>query len=965
MFYLMAIGDMLWSENITDRDIKTMAVGDLDGDGIKNDIVIGTNSSSGKVLIKAFACDGTQLWERSFTGSSPVRPVKDIIIIKSLDGDGCEDVAFCYEASGDSTLVYIDNDGASATVLWSKTTPNGQTIERLTSIDVDSDGDPEIVYGTSNYSSGTEVFAAEPSDGSTPTGWSDYNAAGDIYVMETAIVGDAGGEKIVIGRSDGTELHVLNPDGTPLDKDSSAKGNVEDLTIADIDNDSQNEIIFVTDDTSIANVYCFELATGTLSSKWSKLPVATAGTAVCPVEDLDSDGENEVAAAFGSDLYFLDGSTGATIGSINLGANINDLEYLKDDLVVAVTDGQEAGSSEVYVVQGGATPSIVVQKDVLSTTSKSVNKVEALNRNGKGKNDAFAIGCENGAWDELQVYDYNYTPTLSFAAAPYDNGVDPDTGTSGTLFTFKIVYDDQDLEAPSFTELWLDKNNDGDYDDTGEKIPMTLETGNPYSGTYSCSVTLNHPGTAGSVANLNFKFVASDGLNQVETATNTVGVQNIAPQLSFDTAPYDDGVEPNPGYQYQTFEFRVVYTDDENHPPQQINVLIDLDNSSTYDADEAFDMEKLDPSDNDYTDGCVYKYELQITVSGTINFKFSAVDSPGDSATGTPTTDQSLTVNPNNKPVLSGDVSPSVGRTDTLFKFSLVYSDADDDPPPVVQVWIDENDNGSFEDSEKYNMNETDPSDTTYTDGKDFEYSRKISFAGDGIIAVRFYAQDNKGASEYFDTNFTVEKSGETPTLAFWEKAPSGTLPAKGLSGANFTFYVVYKDEDGDWPQEIALWIDLNDDDHYQENEKFAPSLLEGNPQDGAIYTYSSRLYDKNGDGKVKFRYTAKDINGDATGDPVFNHWVELIKIGRGETVELKNNTSVSPEKPLVITLPTEGKGKIKIFNWRGRLVYSSEFKNTTQWKGTNQAGAKLPAGIYIVLIEWEDKKSLQKVVVK
>jgi hypothetical protein len=74
-------------------------------------------------------------------------------------------------------------------------------------------------------------------------------------------------------------------------------------------------------------------------------------------------------------------------------------------------------------------------------------------------------------------------------------------------------------------------------------------------------------------------------------------------------------------------------------------------------------------------------------------------------------------------------------------------------------MWVDENDNSTYEGFELWNMTETDPGDTDYTDGKIYTGSRTISYAGDGSLNYRFYASDG------MDTASGTPASDSTVTI--------------------------------------------------------------------------------------------------------------------------------------------------------------------------------------------------------
>jgi predicted outer membrane repeat protein len=183
-------------------------------------------------------------------------------------------------------------------------------------------------------------------------------------------------------------------------------------------------------------------------------------------------------------------------------------------------------------------------------------------------------------------------------------------------------------------------------------------------------------------------------------------------------------------------------------------VWIDEDDSQTYDEDEKYDMTETDGGDTDYTDGKRYSVArvLAYVGDGVYNYRFYASDETAD-ATGTPTSNSTVTVTDvvNNAPTLawttadclSSGVRPGTGDDGTDFEFMVDYTDADNQCAVTIQVWIDENDNSTYEDpSERYDLTEDDAGDTDCTDGKLYKATRALSLAGDNTLNYRVYATD-------------------------------------------------------------------------------------------------------------------------------------------------------------------------------------------------------------------------------
>ena len=92
-------------------------------------------------------------------------------------------------------------------------------------------------------------------------------------------------------------------------------------------------------------------------------------------------------------------------------------------------------------------------------------------------------------------------------------------------------------------------------------------------------------------------------------------------------------------------------------------------------------------------------------------------------------------------------VDPDLGSTDTYFTYSVVYTDADNNPPLMQfpKVRIDRNGDTDFDDpgEEGQLMNADDPGDVDYTDGKVYIY--QTTLPADEILGYAFVAYDNLG----------------------------------------------------------------------------------------------------------------------------------------------------------------------------------------------------------------------------
>nr|MDO8119479.1 hypothetical protein [Candidatus Sigynarchaeota archaeon] len=166
----------------------------------------------------------------------------------------------------------------------------------------------------------------------------------------------------------------------------------------------------------------------------------------------------------------------------------------------------------------------------------------------------------------------------------------------------------------------------------------------------------------------------------------------------FDAELLSGSVSPATGNQSTTFNFTVNYRDLDNQPPVYMGLVI----NGTYST-----MAKVNPLDVDYTDGVLYTYQAMLPV-GTYEYYFRAYDGFFPVIT----SNLSLTVmytNVQSPELLNPMVTPGQGINTTVFNFTVVYYDLDNNMPVDINITI----NGTT-----YPMLPAAPADTSAMDGK-------------------------------------------------------------------------------------------------------------------------------------------------------------------------------------------------------------------------------------------------------
>ncbi len=159
-------------------------------------------------------------------------------------------------------------------------------------------------------------------------------------------------------------------------------------------------------------------------------------------------------------------------------------------------------------------------------------------------------------------------------------------------------------------------------------------------------------------------------------------------------------ITPSTGNQTTLFNYTVDYYDQDGNPPLRIDVVINGEN---------YPMFKVNPLDENYTDGCGY-YFTTFLQPGSYDYYFECEDYKFKYSTSTyfgPTVSE----NPNeNSPTLTiGQVHPDNGLCNqTSFSYTINYTDLDNNAPEYVTVTIN---------STSFSMAKQDPIDSNYMDG--------------------------------------------------------------------------------------------------------------------------------------------------------------------------------------------------------------------------------------------------------
>jgi hypothetical protein len=313
--------------------------------------------------------------------------------------------------------------------------------------------------------------------------------------------------------------------------------------------------------------------------------------------------------------------------------------------------------------------------------------------------------------------------------------------------------------------------------------------------------------------------------NWTESGIFFFEVVNSLPSLS------SSQINPTVGYTDTGFNFSVIYTDLDNHAPN--NITVNITGIGFYDLIE------FDPSDTNYTDGKAYYYNASGFAVGSYSFHFAANDTIGD---WTETGILSFDVVESGPTILLEQVNPTTGYTDTRFNFTVTYLHLDNQPPNNITV--------NITGVGTYDLIEVDPLDTDYSDGKDYYYN--ASGFGVGQYSFHFAANDTNG--NWNESSILIfEVLNREPMLSLEQ-----VIPATGYIDTWFNFTVTYTDADNHSPDIITVNIT-----GVGVNDLIELDPLDTDYTDGKAYYYNVSGF---AIGSYTFHFAANDT---------FGNWIE------------------------------------------------------------------------------------------
>jgi len=440
--------DILWEYETYAGEVyhqnSLIVTPDMDSDGYE-DVVIGT--TGGDRAIRAISGKtGDEIWVYFTNVYGDGGWVYQVDVTYDYNNDGVLDVlaASGNDGSGTGPQRIHCLDGTDGSVIWEYYAA-GPKFSCLGIEDVTGDGIPDAIGGASNSNeTDGKVFGINGANGTQM--WEFTTGGSSVWALSQVddISGD-GYNDIVAGDFSGNYYALNTTNGSVLWSGSvGACLIIRFETLNDVNNDGHPDIAIAR--SSIDNAVVIDGFTG--QNIWLH-PVADQPWVVDKIADITGDGINDVVwgTLFQSNFgYFIDGATGAELGSISVGTAVDAIAGIPDiandgswEMIIGGRDGT------VLCVSGGeaivADPGYLEGNITLNGGTGNVEDVEVTAGNVTVNPDA------NGDYSmTLNPGTYNVIVTLEGYQIPIIEDIVITSGVTTTLdITLNYLFPPQNL----------------------------------------------------------------------------------------------------------------------------------------------------------------------------------------------------------------------------------------------------------------------------------------------------------------------------------------------------------------------------------------------------------------------------------------------------------------------------------------------------------------------------------------
>lgn len=431
-----------WQEKLADMYANKLLSYDIDNDGNKELVAIGSNETkifniTSNTLLHSYDFGGDSGVVGSFTSAESIEIVLSDGDVYTIDGADSELIWSYSEGFGYLQLASdINDDGIDELIaakpwydlsaydvvnqsqLWSHT--SDLDIDALYVFDTNDDGKEEVIYGDGQWGS---IHALNSSNGESL--WNINNPEHGVTQIMIADLDNDTDLEIFWGSgysSSGSDfLYVHDLESKQHEWNSVDISSIfYAYDIADVDNDGQDEIVAISNNSNSGYdegvIYVFNATTYEVewTSENSSPFENQAWTGIHDLEiaDVDGDNKNEIIVAtdrlYDGAIYVLDGTNGAVKyskiydeGSPIYAVKAVDIDNNGTLEIIASSGKEHTGSPGKYIyILNGADGEIIQQSPSLNQNWKSLRHLEILDFTQDGQLDVVVVGDGN-----INVYD--------------------------------------------------------------------------------------------------------------------------------------------------------------------------------------------------------------------------------------------------------------------------------------------------------------------------------------------------------------------------------------------------------------------------------------------------------------------------------------------------------------------------------------------------------------------------------
>lgn len=278
---------------------RTVAIGDIDGDG-KLDLVIGSNATSSVSILRNIGTNGSPLFTGRVDFIAGINATS--VITRDIDGDGKLDLAVA-NAGGANTLSILRNTSTPGNISFATRVIFATGNQPVSLAAGDLDGDNKLDLATANNTGSTaSVFRNTSTVGNISFAPNIELVTG--FSPQSALIGDIDGDgKLDLSVSNfGSSASVFRNTGTLGNISFAARvdfpisGNLRRGAIGDIDGDGKLDLAFANGNSSVVSVLRNTSTIGSVSFATTvSFPVGSSPFGLT-IGDIDGDGKADLAA---------------------------------------------------------------------------------------------------------------------------------------------------------------------------------------------------------------------------------------------------------------------------------------------------------------------------------------------------------------------------------------------------------------------------------------------------------------------------------------------------------------------------------------------------------------------------------------------------------------------------------------------------------------------------------------------